>query len=131
MAGSIESAISRVAATTGVNRNALERVIFNESRGNPHIGMNKTNYSAGIAQVSKAVWEKYSKIPFSQATDPKNYEHNMMIGAKYLKENYKKFGNWVDAMKAYNVGPTALQKIKQGNRQLPKTTQNYIKNFKE
>ncbi len=131
LAGSIESAINRVAAKIGINRNALERIIYNESRGNPNVGMDKSNYSAGIAQISRAVWAKYSKLPYSSASKPEYYEQNMMVAAQYLKENYKRFGNWRDSMAGYNQGITAWTQVLAGKRKPSKITLNYIKNFKE
>lgn len=107
----------------------MERIIYNESRGNPSVGFNKTRYSAGIAQISKAVWRSYSKLPYSEAANPQYFEQNIDIAAKYLRENYLRFGNWKDALMAYNVGPTALQNIKKGKRKLPLITQNYINGF--
>ncbi len=131
MAGSIESAISRVASRVGVNRNALERLIYNESRGNPYVGMDKSNYSAGIAQVSRVVWKQYSKLPYSEASKPEYYEQNITVAAQYLKENYKRFGNWKDSLAGYNQGITAWGQVKLGKRKPSPITLKYIKNFKE
>lgn len=127
----MENSISRVAALVGVDRNALERLIYNESRGNPFVGMDKSNYSAGIGQVSRVVWKTYSKLPYAEAVNPQHYEDNMIVAAKYLKDNFSRFGSWTDALKAYNVGPSALQQIKQGKRQLPIITQHYTQGFQE
>jgi soluble lytic murein transglycosylase-like protein len=114
----------------GISRNALERVIFNESRGNPYVGMDKSNYSAGIAQISRTVWKTYSKLPYEESANAKYYEQNITIAAQYLKMLYNRFGNWKEALQAYNVGPTALTQIKAGLRKLPKITQRYTQNFK-
>lgn len=104
-------------------------MIYNESKGNYNTGFDKHHYSTGIAQISKSVWEQYSKIPYEHAGDKKYWVENLTIGAKYLKENYNKFGNWIDALSAYNMGPNALRQYQQGLRQMPKITQNYIKGF--
>jgi len=130
MSGSVESTISEVAARLGINRNALSRLIYNESRGNPFVGMSRDNYTAGIGQISRAVWQKYSKIPYEEASKPQFYKNNIFIAALYLKENYIRFGNWTDALAAYNVGANALIQIKKGQRKMPTITKNYIKNFK-
>lgn len=107
----------------------MYRLIYNESRGNYNVGFDKQHYSTGIAQISKTVWEQYSRIPFSHAGDKKYWIENLSVGAKYLRENYERFGNWKDALSAYNMGPTALIKYKQGLRDMPAITQNYIKGF--
>jgi len=49
-----------------------------------------------------------------------------MIGAKYLKEQYNHFGNYRDALAAYNMGATALTMFKLGKRIMPSITQRYI-----
>lgn len=131
MVASIETTINKIAIKVGVNRNALERLIYNESRGNPNVGMNKSNYSAGIAQLSSAVWHKYTKLPYAEAINPNRYELNIMIGAKYLKENYRIFGNWTNALMGYNMGTNALLQAMHGQRKIPKITQQYVKNFQE
>jgi soluble lytic murein transglycosylase-like protein len=125
----VEDAISRIASQEGINRNVFERLIYNESRGNPYVGMDSSNYSAGIGQVSRVVWKTYSKLPYNEASNPMNYEHNMRVAARYLKDNYKRFGNWRDALMAYNMGPTALEQVKMGKRSIPKITQNYVRGF--
>lgn len=128
MSGSIEAAISRVATRTGVNRNALERLVWNESRGNASIGWNKggPHYSAGIAQVSRGVWETYSNLPYSQALNPKMYEYNIEVGAKYLKHNYQHYGTWRIALAAYNEGETITNRVLKGEREFSPITKNYI-----
>ena len=114
-----------------MNPKALERLIYNESRGNPAVGIDKSNYSAGIGQVSRAVWRKYTDLPYIDSADPKYYETNMRVAAKYLKENYNYFGNYKEALMAYNMGKSALIQAKHGLRNIPKVTQAYVSNFKE
>lgn len=119
-------AITEIALKARVDRTAFHKLIYNESRGNPNVGDNPNHYSKGIAQISKNVWVKYSKIPFSQAGDPNNYKENMMVGAQYLKAQYNTFHNYRDALAAYNMGPTALMMFKLGKRFMPSITQRYI-----
>jgi soluble lytic murein transglycosylase-like protein len=92
--------------------------------------MDKTNYSAGIGQVSRTVWKTYSKLPYAEATEPKFYEENMEVAARYLKENYKRFGDWTNALAAYNSGPGAWEQVKQGTRKPSPITLHYIQGFK-
>ena len=40
--------------------------------------------------------------------DPWNPRQNLFGGAKYLAAMYKRFGNWKDALRAYNVGPNGI-----------------------
>lgn len=110
----------------GVDRNALERLVWNESRGNINVGMDKSNYSAGVAQISRKVWQSYSNLPYSDAAKPQYYKQNINIAAEYLKANYQRFGSWKLALAAYNEGPTTLSKVLAGKRGLSPITQKYI-----
>lgn len=114
---------------TGVDRNALERLIYNESRGNPYVGMDKSNYSAGIAQVSRLIWRKFSNLPYSEAIKPERFEDNIYVGAQYLKHNYDHYHNWKIALAAYNAGETVTDKVLAGKRQFSPITQKYIEGF--
>lgn len=114
----------------GVNRNALERLIYNESRGNPYVGMDRSNYSAGIAQVSRLIWRKYSKMPYSEAIKPEKFEENMLVAAQYLKHNYEHYHDWKIALAAYNSGETVTDRVLAGKRAFSPVTQHYVRNFK-
>lgn len=117
-----------MASQVGVDRNVLERLVYNESRGNPAIGWNKggKHYSAGIAQVSAGVWRTYSRQPYAEALDPKYFEENLTVAAQYLKHNYQLYGTWRLALAAYNEGETVMNKVLAGKRQLSPITQRYI-----
>lgn len=115
-----------MAARVGVDRNALERLIWNESRGNPAIGMDKSNYSAGIGQVSRLIWRTYSKLPYTDAVKPEKFEENISVAAQYLKHNYKHYGSWRLALAGYNEGETVLNKVLRHERDLSPITKKYI-----
>jgi soluble lytic murein transglycosylase-like protein len=42
--------------------------------------------------------------------DPRDPAQNLEGGARYLKAQYNKFGNWPHALAAYNAGPGAVEK---------------------
>lgn len=109
-----------------MDKAALQRVVWNESRGNPFVGMDKSNYSAGIAQISRAVWRTYSSLPYADAANARYYKQNIEVAAKYLKALYNQFGSWKLAMAAYNEGPNNLNKILRGQRGLSPITVKYI-----
>ena len=129
MGGNVELAISQSASRYGINRKALERVVWNESRGNIKAGMNGSNYSAGVAQISRSVWRSYSNLPYADASKPMYYQQNIDVAAQYLKALHKRFGNWTIAIAAYNEGPTLMRRILSGQRGLSPITQKYIAGF--
>ena len=51
---------------------------------------------------------------------------NIKGGAQYLSQLYKKYGNWNDALGAYNSGPTGYDNVLAGKRSLPAETADYI-----
>lgn len=122
----MEAAITKISTRVGVDRNILERLIWNESRGNARVGMDATNYSAGIGQVSRAVWRQYSTLPYSDAADPRFYMENLTVAAQYLKQMHNQFGDWRTALAGYNEGPGVIQQILAGKRGLSAITQRYI-----
>ncbi|OSP55625.1 lytic transglycosylase [Pseudoruegeria sp. SK021] len=57
--------------------------------------------------------------------DPSDPEQNLLGGARYLRQQYDKFGSWQLALAAYNAGPGAVQK----HNGVPpyRETQNYVR----
>lgn len=59
--------------------------------------------------------------------DPTDPVQNLTGAARYLSQQYKKFGDWNTALAAYNAGPGAVQKY--GGIPPYKETQNYVKSI--
>ncbi|MEP2530602.1 lytic transglycosylase domain-containing protein [Shimia sp.] len=57
--------------------------------------------------------------------DPLDPKQNLEGGARYLSQQYRKFGSWRLALAAYNAGPQAVAKY--GGVPPYKETQNYVK----
>jgi hypothetical protein len=91
--------------------------------------MDKSGYSAGIAQVSKLIWKKFSNLPYKEAIKPERFQENMYVAAKFLKHNYEHYHNWKLALAAYNAGETVTDKVLRGQRSFSPITQRYIAGF--
>lgn len=74
----------------------------------------------------------------SKVDDRKNYYKSTHAAAKFMKELYSSFPDWLLVIAAYNCGPGRLQQAirKSGSRDfwilqkyLPKETRNHVKNF--
>lgn len=57
--------------------------------------------------------------------DPRDPRQNLEGGARYLAEQYRKFGSWRLALAAYNAGPQAVEK--HGGVPPYKETRNYVR----
>ncbi len=57
--------------------------------------------------------------------DPLDPQQNLEGGARYLKQQYLKFGSWRLALAAYNAGPQAVEKY--GGVPPYKETRNYVR----
>lgn len=79
---------------------------------------------AGAVGLTQLI-PKYAVGPNGLGVNPYNPVQNIEGGAKYLGQLYGKYGNWTDALSAYNMGPTAYDKVLAGTRTLPKETAEY------
>lgn len=92
------------------------RLVQQESAWNPQAVSSKG--AIGLAQLMPAT-ARYLRV------NPNDPKQNLEGGARYLKEQYRKFGSWRLALAAYNAGPGAVEKYDG----VPpfRETQNYVK----
>ncbi|MCL4142462.1 UNVERIFIED_CONTAM: hypothetical protein GTU68_060134 [Idotea baltica] len=100
----------------GIPVDLFNRLVQQESNWNPRA---KSHAGAiGLAQL----------MPFtakSLGVNPRDPAQNLDGGARYLKQQYRKFGSWRLALAAYNAGPGAVEKYSG----IPpyRETRNYVK----
>lgn len=58
--------------------------------------------------------------------DPNNAYDNLRGGTAYLKQLFAKYGNWNDALAAYNWGPGNVDRALIAHRAFPQAVDNYV-----
>ncbi|MEM0976719.1 MAG: lytic transglycosylase domain-containing protein [Pseudomonadota bacterium] len=100
----------------GIPVDLFKRLVQQESAWNQ--GARSHKGAIGLAQLMPGTAEYLGVNPYDA------YQ-NLDGGARYLAEQYRKFGNWRLALAAYNAGPKAVEKY---NGVPPfKETQNYVR----
>lgn len=112
-------AIALAEDANGIPRDMLARLLYQESRYREDIITGKTRSpvgAMGIAQFMPATAKEMGVNPL----DPLQAIEG---AAKYLARLYRMFGNWTEALAAYNWGAGNVRR--QGLVNAPKETRNY------
>ena len=94
----------------------FEKLVTVESAWNPKAVSPKG--AIGLAQL----------MPFTArhlGVNPRDPRQNLEGGARYLAQQYRRFGSWRLALAAYNAGPKAVEKY--GGVPPYRETRNYVK----
>jgi hypothetical protein len=111
----VDSIINNASASAGVPKNIFAALVKAESNGNQN-----ARSSAGAIGLSQLMPATAKGL----GVDPYDPVQNAMGGAKYLKQQYDKYGRWDLALAAYNSGPGNVDKY--GGIPPFKETQNYV-----
>jgi soluble lytic murein transglycosylase-like protein len=113
--GAMVSLARQAANDYNIPEGLFLRLVNQESGFNPRA---KSGAGAqGLAQLMPATADYLG-------VDPHDPKQNLDGGARYLREQYDKFGSWPLALAAYNAGPGAVQKY--GGVPPYEETQNYV-----
>lgn len=105
-----------VARRHGIPEGLFARLVQQESGWNPHARSHKG--AIGLAQLMPQTARVLG-------VNPRDPRQNLEGGARYLRQQYNKFGSWRLALAAYNAGPGAVQKY--GGIPPYKETRNYVR----
>ncbi len=97
-------AMARSAAQRhGIPEDLFLRLVQQESGWNANARSHKG--AMGLAQLMPGTAR-------GLGVNPNDPAQNLEGGARYLKQQYVKFGNWPHALAAYNAGPGAVEKFR-------------------
>lgn len=100
----------------GIPEDLFLRLVQQESGWNP--GAVSHRGAIGLAQLMPGTAQLLR-------VDPNDPQQNLEGGARYLAQQYRKFGSWRLALAAYNAGPGAVEK--HGGVPPYRETMNYVK----
>lgn len=95
----LQDMIAQAAGANNIPLPIANRLVQVESGGNASVSSNKG--AVGLTQLMPGT---ATEMGVTDRTDP---QQNLNGGFAYLGKMYSKFGNWSDALAAYNAGPNA------------------------
>lgn len=113
----------QIIAETARKYNLPPQILYGIFGAESNFGKHPTQVSSAGAQgpfqfmPETAKQYKINPWDFNQAADG---------AARYIANEYKRFGNYQDAVAAYNAGPGRVIDYKKGKSQLPKETRDYV-----
>lgn len=103
----------------GVPESVAMGMLNSESGGRN--GLTSSKGAQGLLQLMPGTGRQYG------VTDPFNVDQNLDAGYHYVSDLSKQYnGDWGKALAAYNMGPNGFDKYMDGQRNLPKETNNYV-----
>jgi hypothetical protein len=92
-------------------------------------GGHQINRSGGTLTSSAGALGIMQLMPttaWQLGVNPNNAAENVRGGRMYLQQLYSKYGNWHDALGAYNMGPGNVDRALRAHRAFPSSVEGYI-----
>ena len=119
--------VHKAADRFGLPATWLDAVILAESAGCEVMDGSPTTSSAGamgLMQIMPETWKTY-RARLRLGDDPYGAHDNIMAGAAYLSDLYRRFGS-SGFLAAYQAGPKRYEEFLDDGRPLPRQTVDYI-----
>lgn len=118
MSKEYELLIAATERQNNIPQGMLYRLIKQESAFNPNAV--SPAGAKGIAQFMPGT-------ALEMGINPLDPDEAIPAAGEYLTKQFKRFGNWTDALRAYNWGPGNLTRyLNTGKGSIPKETQDYV-----
>ena len=120
-------ALAAAESQYGIPSGLLSRIAYQESSFQTNVINGTTPSSAGALGMMQLEPEFFSSVqvpvPFTDA----DTQAQITQAAQLLSSDYAEFGNWADAVAAYNAGAGTVSQYLSGQlASLPTETQNYV-----
>lgn len=111
--------IRQAEAQNGIPAMMLERLLWQESRYREDIITGRTRSPAGAMGIAQFM----PATAVEMGIDPLKPEQAIPAAARYLRRLFDRFGNWTEALAAYNWGQGNV--ARRGLAAAPRETRNY------
>lgn len=113
--------IARAEAVHGIPQTMLERLLWQESRYRQDIITGATRSPVGAVGIAQFMPATASEL----GIDPLNVAQSINAAGLYLRRLFARFGNWSEALAAYNWGQGNV--ARKGLASAPRETVNYYR----
>lgn len=122
------SYIESAATQYGVPPALVSSVIGAESSWRPGAEGPATRSGQRAGGMMQLMPDTFAELRRKHGLGPDRFDPqtNIQAGTAYLGQLYKQFGNWPDAIAAYNAGPGRWAQVKAGKADAPRETTDYV-----
>lgn len=119
--------ISAAEQANGLPSGLLAAVCYQESGYQDSVIDGTQPSSAGALGIAQLEPAYFSSVQVAVPFQPADIANQINQAGAYLGQLYQQFGDWPDAIAAYNAGPTTVQNVQNGSQSaLPQETQAYV-----
>lgn len=119
-------ALAQAEQANGIPTGLLSRIAYQESSFSSDVIDGTQPSSAGALGIMQLEPQFFSTVQVSVPFSAADTTAQINQAAAFLASLYASFGNWTDAVAAYNAGETSIQEVLAGSAQLPAETANYL-----
>jgi soluble lytic murein transglycosylase-like protein len=120
-------ALASAESQYGIPSGLLSRIAYQESSFETNVINGTTPSSAGALGMMQLEPEYFSSVQVPTPFTDSDTQAQILQAAQLLSSDYAEFGNWADAVAAYNAGAGTVSQYLSGQlASLPPETQNYV-----
>lgn len=118
--------INQAEQTYGIPTNLLARQAYEESHFIPSVIDGTQASSAGALGILQLMPQYFTSVQVPVPFSKQDTLNQINQAAQYMASLYSQFGDWGDALAAYNAGPGTINQVLAGTATLPTQTRNYV-----